>query len=154
MSISIFNFDCASHTHTHTHTHARARAPPRARTRTPKPTLTPTFTRTHAKNFFSRTFYTSKYRRFLKSREYGDHGFLKIKGIANTWSAISRLQIDETQKIQRDFEEYDFGFKILNWATLITCFTCLTFLLLTASFLRIFYETRHGPGALQRPFIR
>ena len=60
--------------------------------------------------------------------------------MANTWSAISRLQIDEIEKIQRDFEEYDFDFKISNWATHITCFTCSMFLLLTASFLRIVYE--------------
>ena len=63
----------------------------------------------------------------------------KIKG-SPVWSAISRLQIDEIEKIQRGFQEYDFDFKISNWTTRITCFTCSTFVLLTASFIRIFYE--------------
>ena len=89
-------------------------------------------TRTRSKNLFSRNFCTS--------REYGDYGYLKIKGMANTWSAISRLQIDVIERIQRSFQEYDFNFKISNWATRITCFTCSAFLLLTVSFLRIFYE--------------
>ena len=87
---------------------------------------------TEAKNLFSRTFCTS--------RAYDDYGYLKIKGMANTWSAISQLQIDEIEKIQRGFQEYDFDFKTLHWATRITCFTCSTFVLLTALFLRIFYE--------------
>ena len=69
-----------------------------------------------AKNFSSRTFCTS--------REHGDYRYLKIKTIANTWSTISRLQIDEIEKIRRGFEEYDFDFKILNWATRITCSFC------------------------------
>ena len=61
--------------------------------------------------------------------------------MANTWSAITRLQIDEIEKLQRGFEEYDFDLDIPNWTTRITCFICSTFLLLTASFLRrIFYE--------------
>ena len=60
--------------------------------------------------------------------------------MANTWSAISRLRIDEIEKIQRGFQEYDFDFKISNWATRITCFTCSTFLLLTESLYRIFYK--------------
>ena len=79
-SIIIFNFNPASklksactacsHTHTkHTYTH----------------------TGTHAKNLFSRTFCTSP--------EYGDYGYPKIKGMANTQSAISQLQIYEIEKI-------------------------------------------------------
>ena len=103
-----------THTCVHAHTH------------------TYTDTRTHVKNLFPIIFCTS--------REFGDYGYLKIKGMANIWSAISRLQIDEIEKIQQGFEEYDFDFKIFNSATRITCFTCSTFLLLTASFLRIFDE--------------
>ena len=75
-------------------THARART----RTHTYY-----TYTRTHAKNLFSRTFCTSW--------EYGDYEYLIIKGMANTWSAISQLQIDEIEKIQRVFQEYDFDLK-------------------------------------------
>ena len=63
----------------------------------------------------------------------------KLKG----WlirSVISRLQIDEIEKIQQCFQAYDFDFQISNWATRITCFTFSTFLLLTVPFLRIFYE--------------
>ena len=93
---------------------------------------THTHTHAHAKNLFSRTFCTS--------RKCGDYGYLKIRGMANTSSAISGLQIDVIEKIQRGFEEYDFDLKILNWATRITRFTCPMFLSLTASFLRIFYE--------------
>ena len=66
---------------------------------------TQTHTRMHAREkFFSRTFCTS--------REYADYGYLRIEGIANTGSSISRLQIDEIEKIQRGFEEYDFDVKI------------------------------------------
>ena len=60
--------------------------------------------------------------------------------MANTLSAIFRFQIDEIEKIHRGFEKYHFDFKISNWATRITYFTCSTFLLLTVSFLRDFYE--------------
>ena len=90
---------------------------------------THTHTRARKQNLFSRTFCTS--------REYDDYGYRNIEEMANTWSAISRLQMDEIEKIQRRFQEYDFDFKISNWATHITC---STFLLLTASFLSIFYE--------------
>ena len=51
--------------------------------------------RKHAKNLFSRTFCTS--------REYGDYRYLEIKGMANTWSAISRLQIDVIEKTPTGF---------------------------------------------------
>ena len=44
------------------------------------------------------------------------------------------------KKILRGFQEYDFDFKISNWATRITSFTCSTFLLLTESLFRIFYK--------------
>ena len=47
---------------------------------------------------FSRTFYTS--------REYGDYGYFKIKGMANTWSAMCRLQMDEIEKVQWRSEEW------------------------------------------------
>ena len=92
-----------THTHAHTHEHKHTH------------TRTYSHTRPHAKNLFSRTFCTS--------REYGDYGYFKIKGMANTWRAISRLQIDEIEKIQRGFQEYDFDFKISNRATRITCST-------------------------------
>ena len=82
--------------------------------------------------------------------DYGDYGNLKIKGMANTWSAISRLQMDDIERIQRGFKKYDFDFKISNWATRITCFTCSTFLLLTASFLCIFYEIEN----LKKNFVK
>ena len=51
---------------------------------------------TRVKNLFSRTFRTS--------REYGDYGYLKIEGMANTWSAISQLQIDEIVKNPTGFD--------------------------------------------------
>ena len=47
--------------------------------------------RPHWHNLFSRTFRTS--------RGYGDYGYLKIKRLADTWSAISRLPIVEIKKI-------------------------------------------------------
>ena len=53
-------------------------------------------------------------RLFCTPQEYGDYGYLKIKGMANTWNAISRLQIDEIEKIQQGFQEYDFELKISN----------------------------------------
>ena len=80
---------------------------------------------------------------FCTSREYGDYGHPKIKRMANTWSVISRIQIDEIKKIERGFKEYNFDFIILNWTTRITCFTCSTFLLSTPSFLCIFYEIKN-----------
>ena len=58
--------------------------------------------RAHSKNLFSRTFCTS--------REYGDYGNLEIEGMANTSSAISRLQIDEIEQIQ----EYNYKSKSLK----------------------------------------
>ena len=106
-------------THTHPHIHTRARAH----------TYTHTNARIHAKNLFSRTFCTS--------REYG---YLKINGMDNTGSAISGRIIDEIEEILQGFQEYDFDLKISNWATRIKSFTCTTFLLLTASLLRISCE--------------
>ena len=67
-------------------------------------------------------------------REYIDYRFHKIKRIANIWSLISLLQTGQIEKIQRGFEEYDFDFKIWNWATRVTSSTCSTFLLLNALF--------------------
>ena len=58
----------------------------------------------------------------------------------NTGSAISRREIDENEVIQQGFQEYDFESKISNWANRIKSFTCTTFLLLTASLLRISCE--------------
>ena len=80
----------ARHAYLPTHTHTRAR----------------THSRRDAKNLFLRTFCTS--------REYGDYGYLKINGMANTWSVMPRMQINEIEKIQRDFQECDFDFKISN----------------------------------------
>ena len=136
-----------THTHTHTdthtgwHTHAQrhTRAHSLAQTYTPahkfthpharNDTRARTHTHTHARNLFSRTFCTS--------REYCDYGYLKINGMDNTGSAISRREIDEIEVIQQGFQEYDFDLKISNWATRMKSFTCTTFLLLTASLLRI-----------------
>ena len=131
LSIIIFNFNpaptvksaCTTHAMQHTHT-VCTQAGMHARTHL--------HSRTQAKNLFSRTFFTS--------REYSDYGYLKLKGMANNWSAISRLEIDGIRKIKQNFEQYDFYFKIVNWATWVMCFTCSTFFLLTVSFFRIFYE--------------
>ena len=103
----------ATRTYTHTRMHARTHA------------------RTSAENSFSRTFCTL--------RKYVITGISKLKE-CNTWSAISRLQIDEIEKIQRGFEEYDFDFKISTSGIWITCFICSTILLLNTSFLHIIYE--------------
>ena len=120
-----------THTHTHTHTHTdthtgwhthaqrHTRAHSLAQTYTPahkfthpharNDTRARTHTHTHARNLFSRTFCTS--------REYCDYGYLKINGMDNTGSAISRREIDEIEGIQQGFQEYDFDLKISNCAT-------------------------------------
>ena len=67
-----------THACVHTYSHTRARAL--------------THVRTHAKYLIVRG----------TSRD-GDYGYLKIEGMANTLSAISRLQIDGIEKIQRSF---------------------------------------------------
>ena len=91
---------------------------------------------------------------FLYLVTYGHYGYLKIKGVAITWSAISRLQIDEIEKIQQRFKEYDFEFKILNWATQISCFTCFPYFLLTALFLHILYEIENLKKNIVKVHIR
>ena len=66
-------------------------------------------------------------------------GISKLKG----WLILEVRYLDcksmKLKKIQLGFQEYDFNFKISNRFTRITCFTFFTFLLLTTSFLRIFY---------------
>ena len=114
----------ARHAHSNTHTQ-----------KTPSHTHTHTYTHLHSYthervNLFSRTFWSRENTVIMS--------ISKLKWWP--WRAISRLRIDEIGKIQRGFQEYDFEFKIFNWATGITRFTCSMFLLLTVSFQCIFYE--------------
>ena len=125
---STFKSACTANSRSHSLTRGRASALSHIRSRTRS--------RTHKQNTRAHTHACTHLHSHAHAREklvFQNVLYLvRGKEMANTWSAISWLQIDEIKKIQRGFQEYDFDFKISNSVTWITCFLCSTFLLLTA----------------------